>query len=202
MAEGKQSVAEAFRVKPGSTVDLSAVDPQAMPVGPRSKASAGGDLERFAAELDQLQEALYAEGVGGSQRRVLLVLQGMDTSGKGGVIRHAVGMINPFGPAHRVVQEADAGGATPPLPLANRAPSATARAKWSEYQHAYADALQQCGTERAPWYIIPSDRKWYRNWIVVRLLLETLRDLAPRFPEPEYDVEDERAPVLAADPLR
>jgi len=287
MAKGGQSAAEAFRVKPGSAVDLSAADPLAMPVGPRSRTSAGGDLERFAAELDQLQEALYAEGAGGGRRRVLLVLQGMDTSGKDGVIRHAVGMINPLGvhiasfkkptpqeqryhflwrierevPApgrigvfdrshyedvlvvrvERLVPEAEwrkrfgeinafeAGLAESGVTIVKcflhisageqrerllarldnpakrwkyNPGDLDARAKWSEYQRAYADALQQCGTEPAPWHIIPSDRKWYRNWAVARLLLETLRDLSPRFPEPEYDIEAERARLLANDPVR
>ncbi len=47
--------------------------------------------------LDELQEALYAEGTGGGRRSLLLVLQGMDTSGKGGVIRHVAGLVNPQG---------------------------------------------------------------------------------------------------------
>jgi PPK2 family polyphosphate:nucleotide phosphotransferase len=286
-AEADPSAAEAFRVKPGTAVDLSVVDPWATPVGPRSKDAASGELERFDAELDRLQEALYAEGVGGGQRRMLLVLQGMDTSGKGGVIRHVAGMINPQGlhiasfkkptpdelrhhflwrierevPApgrigvfdrshyedvlvvrvERLVPEAEwrkrfseinafeAGlvedGVTivkcflhisadeqrerllarldnPAKRWKYNPADLEARAKWSEYQRAYADILQQCGTEPAPWHVIPSDHKWYRDWAVARLLLETLRDLAPRFPGPAYDVEAERARLLADDPLR
>ena len=47
--------------------------------------------------LDELQEALYAEATGGGRRSLLLVLQGMDTSGKGGVIQHVAGLVNPQG---------------------------------------------------------------------------------------------------------
>src|SRR5688500_14942621 len=91
-----QSVSDTFRVRP-EDFDLAKVDPAATPVGPRSKAEAAEDMPRIGEELDALQEALYAEGTGGSRRRVLLVLQGMDTSGKGGTIRHVAGLVNPQG---------------------------------------------------------------------------------------------------------
>src|SRR3712207_5639055 len=91
-----QSLSDAFRVDP-ENFDLAGVDPAATPVGPRSKAAAARDLAEVGEELDRLQEALYAEGVGGGTRRVLLVLQGMDTSGKGGTIRHVAGLVNPQG---------------------------------------------------------------------------------------------------------
>ena len=58
------------------------------------------------------------------------------------------------------------------------------RSKFSRYQLAYSDALVKCSTPVAPWYVVPSDRKWYRNWVVARLLLEALRGLAPTYPEP------------------
>ncbi len=70
------------------------------------------------------------------------------------------------------------------------------RAKWGDYQAAYADALRRCDTDAAPWFVIPSDRKWYRNWAVAALLAETLEELDPRFPEPAFDVEAERERVL------
>ena len=73
-----------------------------------------------------------------------------------------------------------------------------ARAKWSAYQRAYADAIEHCGTDAAPWFVIPSDRKWYRNWAVSALLLETLQELAPQFPAPSYDVATERRRVQAS----
>lgn len=48
-------------------------------------------------------------------------------------------------------------------------------------------------TDVAPWYVIPSDRKWYRNWAVTRLLLEHLRGLDPQWPAADFDVEAEKA---------
>ncbi|MET1073954.1 MAG: PPK2 family polyphosphate kinase, partial [Umezawaea sp.] len=91
-----QSVREVLRIDP-EAVDLSAIDPAGAPVGPKDKSDAAEDLAGMAAELDQLQENLYAEGVLGGKRRVLVVLQGMDTSGKGGTIRHVAGLVNPQG---------------------------------------------------------------------------------------------------------
>jgi len=57
------------------------------------------------------------------------------------------------------------------------------RAHWDDYAAAYQDALERCDTDAAPWYVVPADRKWYRNWAVQQLLLETLRELDPRYPE-------------------
>src|SRR5690606_34933093 len=59
------------------------------------------------------------------------------------------------------------------------------RKLWNAYQAAYEDALSLCNTRAAPWHIIPSDRKWYRNLTVSRLLRETLERLDPRFPDPQ-----------------
>jgi PPK2 family polyphosphate:nucleotide phosphotransferase len=58
------------------------------------------------------------------------------------------------------------------------------RAQWDEYQKAYDEALRGTSTATAPWYVIPADHKWYRNWAVTTVLLETLRELDPRYPEP------------------
>ncbi len=280
----KRSVREALRLPPGASVDLAALDPAATPVGPASKKKAATSLAGAEAELDELQEALYAEGVvGGGGRRLLLVLQGMDTSGKGGVIRHVAGQVNPQGlhiasftkptrtelrhhflwrvrkrvPAAGMIgvfdrshyedvlvvrvnalipesqwrprfaeindfeAELAAQGVTMIKCFLHISPDAQrerllarlddptkrwkynpgdldVRARWNDYLAAYTDALHRCGTDVAPWYVVPSDRKWYRNWAVARLLLETLRDLAPRFPEPTYDVAAERARVADA----
>lgn len=61
------------------------------------------------------------------------------------------------------------------------------RKLWPEYQAAYEDALIRCNTKRAPWYIVPSDRKWYRNLVVSELMLNTMKELNPKFPEPKED---------------
>ncbi|MFD1151400.1 PPK2 family polyphosphate kinase [Saccharothrix hoggarensis] len=281
-----QSISDAFRVNPDG-FDLAKVDPDATPVGPRSKTEAAADMVKIGAELDALQEALYAEGTGGGQRRVLLVLQGMDTSGKGGTIRHVAGLVNPQGlriasfkkPTRAELRhdflwrirrqvphpgyigvfdrshyedvlvarvdnlvpstewrrryrqinafEAELAGQgvtvvkcflhisperqrerliarlEDPLKRWKYNPGdLEVRSKFSRYQLAYQDALVKCSTPDAPWFVVPSDRKWYRNWVVASVLLETLRDLTPRYPEPTYDPQVELARLREADPLR
>lgn len=49
------------------------------------------------------------------------------------------------------------------------------RKYWDEYQQAYEDALTQCSTEEAPWYIVPANHKWYRNYAIAHTLVETMR---------------------------
>jgi polyphosphate kinase 2 (PPK2 family) len=69
---------------------------------------------------------------------------------------------------------------------------------WKAYQAAYADALRRCATETAPWYVVPADRKWYRNWAVARILLETLRAMHPRPPPPPQNLRALRRKLLAS----
>jgi len=73
------------------------------------------------------------------------------------------------------------------------------RARWANYQAAYEDAIAQCSTDVAPWYIVPADRKWYRNWAVANLLSETLTEMDPRFPQPDLDVEALKARLAPPD---
>jgi PPK2 family polyphosphate:nucleotide phosphotransferase len=276
-----KSVRETFRVpaEPG----LAAIDPRSRPVGPKDKSAAADEMVDLGRSLDRLQEALYAEAVaGGGVRRVLLVLQGMDTSGKGGVIRHVGRLVNPQGlhlatfkkptpeelahhflwrirprlpgPGfigvfdrshyedvlvprveglvpeevwrHRYEEinafEAELGeeGVTILKCMLHISPAEQAerllarldnpvkrwkydpgdldaRAKWPAYMQAYTDALRHCDSDAAPWYVVPADRKWYRNWVVAALLAETLADVDPRFPEPDFDVDVERARLMA-----
>jgi len=70
------------------------------------------------------------------------------------------------------------------------------RALWPAYQAAYADALARCSTGHAPWYVVPADRKWYRNWAVATLLRDTLVDLALRYPMADFDIEAERRRLI------
>ncbi len=56
------------------------------------------------------------------------------------------------------------------------------RAQWDEYQIAYEEMLASCSTPHAPWYVIPSDQKWYRNLAVTRAIVEAMRKLELRFP--------------------
>ena len=82
---------------PRGPVDLAAYDPHGKPGFDRPKQEGKAALYAMGDELADLQERLFAEGRTGGTRNVLLVLQGMDTSGKGGVIRHAVGLVDPQG---------------------------------------------------------------------------------------------------------
>jgi PPK2 family polyphosphate:nucleotide phosphotransferase len=67
------------------------------------------------------------------------------------------------------------------------------RSRWDDYQQAYQDALTKCSTEAAPWYVVPADRKWYRNWAVATLLRETFAEIDPQYPPADFDIGEERA---------
>ena len=71
------------------------------------------------------------------------------------------------------------------------------RQRWDEYQRAYGDVLTRCSTTAAPWYVVPADRKWYRNWAVANLLLAHLADLDLSYPEVDLPVEELRARLEA-----
>jgi PPK2 family polyphosphate:nucleotide phosphotransferase len=75
------------------------------------------------------------------------------------------------------------------------------RELWPEYQRAYETVLERTDSDAAPWYVVPADRKWYRNWAVGRLLLETLTDLDPRLPQPTYDVAEQRDRLIEEHPI-
>ena len=62
------------------------------------------------------------------------------------------------------------------------------RGYWDDYQLAFEDALSATSTETAPWYIIPADRKWYRNLVIASILVQTLEGLEMRYPPPEDDL--------------
>lgn len=63
------------------------------------------------------------------------------------------------------------------------------RKKWDAYQTAFEDVFRHCSTEHAPWHIIPADQKWYRNYIITKILVEKMRELNPQFPPAEEDIE-------------
>jgi PPK2 family polyphosphate:nucleotide phosphotransferase len=266
----------------GGPVDLHGVDTGATPGLTGGRAVAEAAREQHAERLSTLQEQLYAEGRTGGERRVLLVLQGLDTSGKGGTVRHVLGQVDPAGvrvtafgrptreelghdflwrirrtlpPAGSIgvfdrshyedvvsvrvrgtverrtwmrrygsINRFEAGlvdGGTRVVKcflhisaaeqrerLLARLDDPTKRWKfspgdlddrerWEDYLDAYADALERCNTEAAPWYVVPADRKWYRNWAVTLLMIEQLEEMDLRWPEPAYDVEEQRARLLA-----
>jgi PPK2 family polyphosphate:nucleotide phosphotransferase len=68
------------------------------------------------------------------------------------------------------------------------------RQRWDEYMAAYEDMLTKCNTPYARWHIVPANRKWYRNYIVTRTLVETLENLNPQFPQPESDYSGVQIP--------
>ncbi|MFD8567717.1 polyphosphate kinase 2 family protein [Streptomyces sp. NPDC059639] len=275
---------ELLRVPGGERVDLSAYDASATPAGPKDKAAGVAATAELGARLAGLQERLWAAGTAGDRRRVLLILQGMDTSGKGGTVKHVIGQFNPSGcrikafkaptPQElnhpflwRVIKELPEPGEigifdrsqyedvliarvrelVPRAALGrrygqiNRFEKSLAddgvtvikcflhisyeqqkrrllerldnpdkywkfspgdiedRALWPAYQEAYEIALERCSTDAAPWFVIPADRKWYRNWAVSTLLLEHLEALDPQYPKADFDVADCRRRLLAMD---
>ena len=234
--------------------------------------------ERFAG----LQEMLYANGKGGDHRSVLLVLQGMDTAGKGGIVTHVVGAGNPMGirytsfgkpteeeRAHHYLWRINR--ALPPaghigvfdrshyedvlivrvhemVPIAEvdqrydeinnfeaelvdsgmsivkvamfvsldeqkrrlaerleepdkywkyNPGDLEERKLWPAYQQAYQLVLDRTSTDHAPWFVLPSDEKWYARLAVTELLIEALKKMNMSWPAPDFDVEAERKKVAA-----
>ncbi len=64
------------------------------------------------------------------------------------------------------------------------------RAKWDDYTSAYKEALRQCSTKHAPWFVVPSDEKHVRNFLIARMLVETLEDINPQYPLMDPKVHD------------
>jgi PPK2 family polyphosphate:nucleotide phosphotransferase len=245
----------AWKVDKGNKVRLKHYDPDF--IDPNTDRSlAGAELEKLSDELGELQQLLAAA----QHHSLLIVLQGMDTSGKDGTIRHVMAQVNPLGcevrsfkgptsrelvhdflwRIHRVVpgrgmisifnrshyedvlvarvhdlvpekvwrrrytainnfeqllaqndmiilkfylhisfeeQEKRLLARQEDKTKAWKLSSAdwVERKYWSKYQQAYEDALSQCSTPEAPWFIVPANRKWYRNLLVARTLVSTLR---------------------------
>ena len=63
------------------------------------------------------------------------------------------------------------------------------RKHWDDYQEAFEIALSRCSTRFAPWFVIPADRKWYRNAVIARIIRRTLEDMDPHYPEAEHDLD-------------
>jgi PPK2 family polyphosphate:nucleotide phosphotransferase len=91
-----KSIIEALRV-PRGPVDLTSYDSRAKPGFDGSKKKGKAALYAMGDHLSDLQERLFAEGRSGGTRKILLVLQGMDTSGKGGIVRHSLALVDPQG---------------------------------------------------------------------------------------------------------
>ncbi|CAG6397314.1 polyphosphate kinase 2 family protein [Streptomyces cocklensis] len=266
---------------PQGGVSLVDYDTRATPGGPGGKAAALAEMAQVRARLAELQERLFAQSTAGDPRCLLLVLQGMDTSGKGGTVKHVAAGLNPTGVRVTAFKAPTAEESQHPflwrirkaLPtpgeigvfdrshyedvliarVRDLVPRATwgrrygvinrfeqsladdgvtvvkvflhigyeqqrerlvarldnpakhwkfnegdiaERALWPAYQQAYEAALDRCSTDSAPWYLVPADRKWYRNWAVAKLLLEHLELIGPEFPKADFDVAASRAALL------
>jgi PPK2 family polyphosphate:nucleotide phosphotransferase len=277
--------AHLHRLPPGP-VDLSSIGTNEKPGFDRGKTKGKAALFALGDELSDLQERLWAERTTGSTRRVLLVLQGMDTSGKGGVLRHTVGLVDPQGvkitsfkaptPEERkhrflwrirnaVPQPGYVGvfdrshyedvliarvhGVAAPNTIESRYGQINdfeaelaaegvvivkcmlhvsaeeqrrrllarldnedkywkfnpgdidERGHWGEYRTAYEIALERTNTELAPWYVVPSDAKWYRNLVIGQLLLDHLRSMGLRWPAADFDVEEQRRRLIDESPV-
>ena len=265
----KGSVGDFLRADPDGGAILPGIDTRATP-GVEDRDAAEDDMASLAERLDELQERLWVQGT----RSLLVVLQGMDTSGKGGTVRHVFSAMDPAGLevasfkkpteeelAHdflwRIERKLPAPGEVvvfdrshyedvlvvrvhdlvpqeewrPRYEAINdferrvtedgttivkcmlhisfdeqrerllarlddpskhwkfREGDLDERGLWERYMAAYEDAIAECSTEIAPWYIVPADRKWYRNWAISSLLVETLDQIDPRYPQPDLDVE-------------
>lgn len=63
------------------------------------------------------------------------------------------------------------------------------RKYWNKYMQAHEQMLEKCSKPWAPWYVIPSDKKWYRNWVVAQIITRTLEDMDPKLPKSKIDIE-------------
>jgi PPK2 family polyphosphate:nucleotide phosphotransferase len=64
------------------------------------------------------------------------------------------------------------------------------RERWPDYQAAFEDAINATSTEDAPWYVVPANRKWFRDAVVTRVLVDTLEQMNPQYPDPVANLSD------------
>ncbi len=255
-------------VKPGRPVVLDKLDP-GNTFGWEKSDAGTKRLEQNTARLAELQWRLFAE----SRHAVLIILQGMDASGKDGTVRHVMTGLNPAScrvqsfkvptdeevrhdylwrihkviPSHGEIgvfnrshyEDVLVARVRQLVPkeiwkrrynqindfeqmltengvtilkfflhidkaeqcdrLRARLSDSTknwkfersdldVRRQWDLYQRAYEDALRRCSTKWAPWFVVPANKKWFRNLAVSEILRATLEDLNPQFPKPLFDV--------------
>jgi PPK2 family polyphosphate:nucleotide phosphotransferase len=63
------------------------------------------------------------------------------------------------------------------------------RTMWNQYMEAFEDALEKTSTKHAPWYVVPSDRKWFRNWVISDTIVKALKELDLKFPKPQEGLD-------------
>ena len=71
------------------------------------------------------------------------------------------------------------------------------RTRWNVYMGAYEIALTKCNPDPAPWFVVPSDNKWYRNWVISAIMLETMTAMKPAYPNPRLDVRALKKQILS-----
>ncbi len=64
------------------------------------------------------------------------------------------------------------------------------RKLWDRYMESYELAMQRCSTAYAPWYVVPAENRWFRDAVITQLLVDTLEDMNPQFPEPDFNPAD------------
>ncbi len=259
-----------YRVEPGSKVDLSRMDAGATKGLKGGKKDAEKKLLALNGRLEALQEALWAE----HRHKVLVVLQGMDTSGKDGTIRHVFEGVNPLGvrvaafkaPTEEELDHdflwrvhckvpgrgeivifnrshyedvlaarvrgfvlpeawrlrydqindferllAETGTIVlkfflyidkdeqkerlqarlddPAKQWKFRSGDLDDRELWDEYLKAYEEALSRTSQKHAPWYVVPANKKWFRNLVVATILVKALEDLDIQVPKAAEDLQ-------------
>jgi len=66
------------------------------------------------------------------------------------------------------------------------------RKHWDDYTNAFEDALEKTSTKHAPWYVVPSDRKWFRNWVISDTIVRALKEMNLKFPKPQEGLDKVR----------
>jgi PPK2 family polyphosphate:nucleotide phosphotransferase len=61
------------------------------------------------------------------------------------------------------------------------------RKHWEDYMQAFEVAMQRCSSNEAPWYVVPAELRWFRDYAVAKIVYETLEKMAPEYPKPDYD---------------
>jgi PPK2 family polyphosphate:nucleotide phosphotransferase len=259
-----------YRIDPGDSVNLDKYDPDDTSLFPDGKKAAADANLEIEEKLRDLQELFFAE----HKHKLLIVLQGMDTSGKDGVVRHVMDAFDPAGvnvvsfkkPTEEELSHDYLWRVHSKMPgkgevvvfnrshyedvlvvrvhelvprdvwkkryeqinnfekllvqngttilkfymhiskgeqkkrLQERIDDPTKRWKfqhgdveerklWGDYRKAYEDALTKTSTKWAPWWIIPANAKWYRNYLVGSILLETMQGLDMQYPQPDLSKE-------------
>ncbi len=64
------------------------------------------------------------------------------------------------------------------------------RSRWDKYMDAYELMLNQCATKHAPWYVIPAEKRWFRNVVISEILIDALEEMNPQYPPPKFDINE------------